>query len=145
MTTRGRPVRGVRASLMLAPLVAALTVSGYSSTPLSVTVNVSAATFSATVTPSPSVVRRGVNMRISWPAVSISSGDPVRYRVMLISPPSAPSEVCTGVDLPVESGGIVSCTDRKPGSTPTYSVQAFVAAPDGTPTWSLPASPAVAP
>jgi len=116
---------------------------GFASSNVSLSLDARAAEFSVPITPTPTVIRRGVNMHLSWQAVTISSGDPVRYWVVRQTPNATPVEVCTGADSPVTSGTLVTCIDRKPGQSGAYSVQAHVVSSSGTTTWSLPASPSV--
>lgn len=73
----------------------------------------------------------------------MTSGDTVHYRVMRTSPGLTAVQTCTGADAPVTSGGIVTCIDRKPGSTSTYTIEAYVVSTTGVETWSLPPSPSV--
>lgn len=118
-------------------------VGGFASTTVALSLHATAATFSVPVTPTPTAVRRGVNVHLSWQAVTISSGDVVRYLVLRHGTNSVSTEACTGADAPVTSGGLVTCIDRKPGSSGTYTVQAYVTTPAGATTWTLPASPSV--
>lgn len=102
-----------------------------------------AGSFSVAVTPTPTAIRRGPNVHLSWAAVTVSSGDIVNYRVMRTSPGLAAVQICTGADAPVTSGGVVTCIDRKPGATSTYTAQAYVVSTTGAETWSLTPSPSV--
>jgi len=138
------PLPVVLASLGPVPEVTAgPVIGGFASSTVSLSLNARAAEFSVPITPTPTVVRRGVNVHLSWNAVTISSGDAVRYLVVRHTPNAAPVEVCTGADSPVTSGTLVTCIDRKPSQTGAYSVQAHVVSSSGSTTWSLPASPSV--
>lgn len=112
----------------------------FTSASVSVDLHASGAVFSDTVTPTPVAVRRGPNVHLSWTAVTISSGDMISYRVMRTTAGVSPVQVCTGVDAPVTSGTTVTCIDRKPGATSSYTVQAYVTTASGVETWSLPVS-----
>lgn len=115
----------------------------FTSAPATRTFSAAGGSFNLAVTPVPSAVRRGPNVHLTWTAVTVSSGDTVHYRVMRTSPGLAAVQTCTGADTPVTSGGIVTCIDRKPGATSSYTVQAYVVSSTAVETWSLPASPSV--
>ena len=143
--SRARTVRGVWALLALAPLAGApvLAQGAFSATAPSFTIVASAARFDATVSPTPTVSRRGRNIWIAWPAITISSGRPVTYTVVRHGSGQSVETVCLTTDPTPAAGTVIECRDFKPGTGATYRVEAFVTGPDGAPTWSLPASDTV--
>lgn len=99
----------------------------------------SGANFSPGTAPVVSHTARGQDETLSWTPVSVSSGTPVTYVVTRIRL-GISTVVCTGVNTPVLSSGLMTCTDKKPGSgTITYTEQPTIVA-SGQTTWSLPAS-----
>lgn len=95
--------------------------------------------FSVPVAPSVSRVARGVNIALSWPAVSFSSGTEVSYLVTRIQADGSRVAVCTGADLPVFSGTSMTCTDKRPPAGSLYTEQPVLSV-GGQVTWSLPPS-----
>ena len=102
-----------------------------------------AASFSAAVSPTPTVSRRGQNLFIEWPAITISSGRAVSYTVERHGAGQTTETVCVTTDPAPVAGTVLECRDFKPGTGATYRIRAFVTSHDGGPTWSLPASEAV--
>jgi hypothetical protein len=109
----------------------------------SYTASVTAATFDAVVSPTPTVDRRGQNLWIRWAAVTISSGAPVTYVVTRHGSGSSSETACTLTDPAPVAGATLECRDFRPGSGVSYTLQALVLGPDAEATWTLPASPAV--
>lgn len=95
--------------------------------------------FSPGVAPAVTQTNRGVNVRLSWPVVTFSSGAAPSYLVTRIQQDGTTTAVCTGVDSPVVTGQSVTCSDRKPGAGSLY-VQQPVLVVGGQVTWSLPPS-----
>ena len=95
--------------------------------------------FSPTVAPAVIRTARGVNLFLSWPAVTFSSGMAPSYVVTRVQPDGVLVTVCAGVDAPVVSAGTVSCTDKKPPAGSLYSQQPVLVV-GGQVTWSLPPS-----
>lgn len=133
--------RGAWALLSLTPLVAVPgeAAGGFAARAPSFTVTVTAATFSESVSPTPTVSRRGQNLWIQWPAITISSGRPVTYTVRSHTPSQPTETVCALTDAS-PAGTLLECRDFKPAAGPTYTVQAHVTGPDGDVTWLLPQS-----
>ena len=104
------------------------------------TAHLSAAQFDSELSPTPAVSQRGQNIRIEWPAVTLSSGEPVGYTVLRLEPNLQPSEVCSQVDPTPVAGTALSCRDFKPAAGSSYTVQAFAVDAAGTATWTLPSS-----
>jgi hypothetical protein len=103
------------------------------------TATISAAAFDASVSPTPTVKRRGRNNQLTWSAVTVSSGAEVRY-IVLRHRDGGDELTCVGSDSPVVFGGVASCTDRRSDRNDEYSVTAYVVGPTGSTTWSLPES-----
>ena len=95
--------------------------------------------FSPGVAPPVTRSERGVNVFLSWPAVTFSSGAGPSYLVTRVQTDGARVSVCTGAESPVVSAGTVSCTDRKPPAGSLYSEQPVLLT-GGQVTWSLPPS-----
>ena len=140
--SRAGTVRGVWALIALAPL-AGVPGNAFVAVAPTFTAEVTAASFSVSVSPTPTVSRRGQNIWVEWPAITISSGRPVSYTVVRHGADQTTETVCMTTDPAPIAGTILSCRDFKPGTGATYRVWAFVTGPDGGPTWSLPASEAV--
>jgi hypothetical protein len=115
----------------------------WSPVPVIVEARAMAARFSVNISPTPVVDQRGQNVRLEWSRVTVTSDEPVRWRVLRHAPNSPSVEVCLGADAPIVSDSIVTCTDRKPGNNPSYSIEAYVVDHTGARTWSLPPSPLV--
>ena len=97
------------------------------------------ATFSPSVAPLVSHSPRGQDEVLSWAPVSVSSGLTVTYVVTRIRL-GISTVVCTGATTPVLTAGLMTCTDKKPGTgVITYTEQPVVVR-TGQVTWSLPAS-----
>ena len=137
-------MRGVWALIALAPL-AGVPGNAFVAVAPTFTAEVTAASFSVSVSPTPTVSRRGQNIFIEWPAITISSGRPVSYTVVRHGPGQTTETVCVTTDPVPVAGTILSCRDFKPGAAGTYTVQAHATGPDGQVTWTLPPSPAVGP
>ena len=103
------------------------------------TATISAAAFDTSVSPTPTVERRGRNNQLTWSGVTISSGAEVRYIVTRHRDGTVES-TCQGGGIPVITNGVVSCTDRRSEPADDYSVTAYVLGPTGSATWSLPES-----
>ncbi len=116
------------------------TASGFSGS-LVTTSTIRAATFSPSVAPLVTSVRRQATNQLSWAAVSVPSGAAVLYVVIRIPANGSPVQVCTGADTPTSSGGVVTCVDRFPSSNGAdlYTEQPYLVV-GGVRTWSLPAS-----
>ena len=95
--------------------------------------------FSPAVAPAVTRTARGVNVFLSWPAVTFSSGASPSFVVTRVQTDGARVTVCTGADTPVVSAGTVSCTDKKPPTGSLYSQQPVLLV-SGQVTWSLPPS-----
>lgn len=135
-------MRGVWALAALAPLVG-VPGNAFVAVAPTFTVDATAASFSVGISPTPTVSRRGQNIFIEWPAITISSGRAVSYRVERHRVGQTAEVVCTLTDPTPVADTILSCRDFKPGTGAEYRIQAFVTGPDGGQTWSLPASDAV--
>lgn len=95
--------------------------------------------FSPAVAPAVTRTARGVNVFLTWPAVTFSSGASPSYVVTRFQTDGTQVSVCTGADAPVVSAGTASCTDKKPQAGSLYSQQPVLLA-GGQVTWSLPPS-----
>jgi len=99
------------------------------------------ATFSPTVAPVVSPTSHPNNISLSWSAVTISSGGTITYVVMRYPATGPGVAVCTGADVPTQSGSTMSCSDKSvvSGTAYTYTEQPVVYV-GATATWSLKAS-----
>jgi len=97
------------------------------------------ATFSPTVAPVVTHTPRGQDEVLTWAPVSASNGAAVTYVVTRIRL-GISTAVCTGTNLPTLNAGLMTCTDKKPGTgVLTYTEQPTVVR-SGQVTWSLPPS-----
>lgn len=135
-------MRGVWALVVLAPLNGAPGNAFVAVAP-TFTVHATAASFSVEISPTPTVSRRGQNIWIEWPAITISSGRAVSYTVERHGVGQTAEVVCTLTDPTPVADTILSCRDFKPGTGAAYRIQAYVTGPDGGQTWSLPPSTAL--
>lgn len=100
---------------------------------------VAGASFVPQVAPVVQQSTHGQNVALTWQPVAVSGGATVSY-VVTRTRAGISTVVCTGADAPVLSSGMMTCTDRKPGSgTITYTEQPVVIR-SGQVTWSLPPS-----
>lgn len=103
------------------------------------------ASFSATVSPTPTAQRRGSRVDLEWQTVTISNGAQVSYAVIRRVRNGPEELVCTGADTPEAIDNRVQCSDRGSRNdlrNSTYWVQAYLVGNDGSTTWSLPISSA---
>lgn len=103
------------------------------------------ATFSPTVASVVSLTSNANGISLSWSRVSVSSGVTVSYIVMRSTAGAPATQVCTGVDTPVQTGTSMTCNDASAvtGVPYTYTEQPVVLV-SSTTTWSLPTSVASA-
>ena len=125
----------------LVSLVVPKTFAQFSAMRASASHTFAGAVFSPKTAPVVAVLTRKNSTRLSWDAVTISSGQEVAYVVVRISSSGNKSTICTGRNAPTVSSGTVSCVDDKPGSNPTYTEQPYVFVNSQT-TWTL--APSVA-
>ena len=99
------------------------------------------ATFNPLVAPVASVAMSDGRVRLTWSAVSLSSGATVSYSVTRQSTSGSTSNVCTGINVPSTVNGVVSCVDDTAtvGETFSYTEQPVLLR-SGLLTWSRPAS-----
>lgn len=95
------------------------------------------AVFVPSIAPVPTKTIRGVNAALQWNEVTVNSGAVVQYKVMRILTDGSSLEVCTGADVPITSGGIVTCMDRKPPTGTRYTEQPYIVGGAAVMTWSL--------
>ena len=103
------------------------------------------ATFSPTVAPVVSLTSNANGISLSWSRVTISSGATVSYVVIRTTAGAQPTQVCTGVDVPVLTGNQMTCSDPTAltGVPYSYTEQPVVVVSTSV-TWSLSPSAASA-